>query len=484
MLNSEILINVTPHETRVALVASGLLQQIYIERRHSRSLVGNIYKGRVTRIMPGLQAAFIDLESGRSSFLGLADINTTFLGTSPEESPKGIEKLLHEGQEILVQAKKDPIGNKAIRISTHLSLPSRYAVLTPHSPRTGVSLRIRDLLERRRLYEIMENNSAESGFILRSAAEHASPEEINQDANYLRKLWITISEQAQHAKAPTLIHEEPPLALRAIRDLADANVEKICIDCKENHQKLMNFSRDFMPSFLDRIEYYADPQPIFDRHFIEDEIQKSLNRRVPLQSGGHLIFDQTEAMTTIDVNTGKFTGTGNPAETLYKTNLEAANAIARQITLRNIGGIIIVDFIDMNRQDHRNALLKTLEEHLAQSSNTPTKISELSSLGLVQISRKRSRESLEKILCATCPDCNGRGMVKSVKTICYEVFREIQRKAKQFNSAGITVLCCAKIADTLLNDEFDYIAQLEHWIGKPIKVQTENLYTQEQFSLI
>ena len=512
-MSEEILINVTPQETRVAVVENGVLQEVYIERSQKRGLVGNIFKGRVSRILPGMQAAVIDIGLERTGFLHNSDIQSFMEDIIPDADEShtvpSIESILRAGQEILVQVIKDPLGSKGARLTTRLSLPSRYLVFLPDYSSIGLSQRIEDEHERERLRNIIlqyrtgiarlavgnEDNvilhsaARESeilnrgGFIIRTAAEGASEEEIYRDIEFLHKLWNSTALRANSVSAPDIAYEDLPLVLRTMRDLVHAEIEKVRIDSRDTYQRVMEFSRQFIPEFLGRIEYYPGEHPLLDMYSVEDEIQKSLSKKVQLKSGGHLIIDQTEAMTTIDVNTGAFVGHRNLEETIYKTNLEAAQAIARQLRLRNLGGIIIIDFIDMEEAEHRRQVLRALEKHLERDHAKAT-ISELTSLGLVQLTRKRTRESLEHILCEPCPTCSGRGSIKSAETICYEIFREILREVRQFEAKKLLVIAAQSVVDKLLDDESASVAELEVLIGRSITFQVEPLYTQEQYDIV
>ena len=512
-MSEEILINVTPQETRVALVENGVLQEVYIERSQKRGLVGNIFKGRVSRILPGMQAAFIDIGLERTGFLHTSDIHGAVEDIIPEtdapDTTAAIESILREDQEILVQVIKDPLGSKGARLTTRLSLPSRYLVFLPDYSSIGISQRIEEERERERLGNIIrqfrtgiarlavgnEDNvilhSAvreseilnRGGFIIRTAAEGASEEEIYRDMEFLHKLWNSTALRANSTGAPGIVYEDLPLVLRTMRDLVHAEIEKVRIDSRDTYQRVMEFSKQFIPEFLGRIEYYSGEHPILDLYSVEDEIQKSLGKKVQLKSGGYLIIDQTEAMTTIDVNTGAFVGHRNLEETIYKTNLEAAQTISRQLRLRNLGGIIIIDFIDMLEPEHRRQVLRSLEKNL-EHDHAKIIISELTSLGLVQLTRKRTRESLEHVLCETCPTCSGRGSIKTAETICYEIFREILREVRQFDAKKLQVVAAQSVVDKLLDDESASVAELESFIGRPITFQVEPLYTQEQYDIV
>ena len=481
-MSEEILINVTPPETRVAVIENGVVQEIMIERTARRGLVGNIYKGKVCRVLPGMQAAFVDAGLERAAFLHASDIHT-----EDEQKSDQIADLVREGGEVIVQVVKDPIGTKGARLTTNISIPSRYMVFMPNVTNVGVSQKIEDEVERARLRDILtrfaEANEVNAGFIARTAAEGVSEEALQTDMRFLLRLWGAVQDRASNAPHREMIHEDLPLALRALRDLIGPEVEKIRIDSRSTCEKAQEFAAKFIPELASRIEYYPGERPIFDIYSVEDEIQKALERRVELKSGGHLIIDQTEAMTTIDVNTGAFVGHRNLEETIFKTNLEAAQAICRQLRLRNLGGIIIIDFIDMTEEEHKRQVLRALEKCLARD-HARAKISEVSSLGLVEMTRKRTRESLERQLCEPCPCCSGRGNLKTAETTCYEVFREILREARQFDVESLLVLASQEVVDLLLDEESTHMAELEQFIGKPIRLQAETLYTQEQYDVV
>jgi ribonuclease G len=485
-VSEEILINVTPQETRVAVVENGVLQEVHIERSSNRGIVGNIYKGKVSRILPGMQAAFIDMGLERAAFLHASDVrNPLASGADMGDHPQ-ITELLRDGQSVVVQVVKDPLGSKGARVSTHLTLPARYLVYMPYSKHIGISQKIEDDAERERLRSVVRaamEQGEEGGFILRTVAGAVSEDELKTDIRYLRRAWLALQERIASAPPCTLVHEDLALAVRAMRDLARENVEKVRIDSRETYQKAVEFAREFIPEVAARVEYYPGERPLFDLYSVEDEIKKALERKVPLKSGGYLIIDQTEAMTTIDVNTGAYVGRKNLEETLFKTNLEATQVIARQLRLRNLGGMIIIDFIDMADADHKRQVLRALEKGLARD-RAKAYITEMSPLGLVEITRKRTRESLEHVLCEPCPVCKGRGVLKTPQTVCYEIFREILREARQFGAEKYMVLASQTVVDVLLDEESVSVLNLQEFIGKPIQLQVEALYHQEQFDVV
>ncbi|GGH95478.1 ribonuclease G [Pseudomonas fluvialis] len=483
-MSEEILINITPMESRVAVVENGVLQEVHVERTQKRGIVGNIYKGKVVRVLPGMQAAFVDIGLERAAFIHAAEISSRE-GSAVEP----ISALVHEGQSLVVQVTKDPIGSKGARLTTQLSIPSRYLVYMPRTAHVGISLKIEDEAERERLKQVVadciaaEGIEETGGFILRTAADGARSEDILADIRYLRRLWLQISSQMQSAATPSVIYEDLSLALRTLRDLVNAKIEKIRIDSRETFQKVCQFVDELMPEVADRLEHYPGERPIFDLYGVEDEIQKALERKVLLKSGGYLIIDPTEAMTTIDVNTGGFVGHRTLEETIFKTNLEAATAIARQMRLRNLGGIIIIDFIDMEDEEHQRQVLRTLEKQL-ERDHAKTNIIGITELGLVQMTRKRTRESLTQVLCESCPSCQGRGLQKTAETICYEIFREILREARAYQAEGYRVLANQAVIDRLLDEESGNVADLEAFIGRPIKFQVESTYSQEHYDVV
>ena len=486
-MSEEILINITPQETRVAVVENGVLQEVHIERTGHRGIAGNIYKGKICRILPGMQAAFVDIGLDRAAFLQVSDIKHPYAGNEDvDHGEQPIRELLRDGQEVIVQVVKDPLGTKGARLTTQITLPTRYLVYMPFSKHIGISQKIEDDSVRERLRNAVRSvieEGEKGGYILRTVAEAVSEEELKNDIRYLRKAWSITQERVNTAPPCSLVHEDLALAMRAMRDLIKDNIEKVRIDSRETFQKACEFAHEFIPEVEGRIEYYPGERPIFDLYSVEDEIHKALEHRVSLKSGGYLVIDQTEAMTTIDVNTGTYVGRKNLEETLFKTNLEAAQAIARQLRLRNLGGIIIVDFIDMADEDHKRQVLRALEKALARD-RAKVYVTEMSQLGLVEITRKRTRESLERILCEPCPACDGRGVLKTAQTVCYEIFREILREARQFGTDKYLVLASQVVIDMLLDEEAPSLVKLQEFIGRPIHLQVEALYNQEQFDVI
>lgn len=486
-MSEEILINWTPIETRVAVVENGSLQEVYIERSQTRGIVGNVYKGKVARVLPGMQAAFVDVGLEKAAFIHASDIAVGKPGQQVGSNTEDIRQLLREGQELVVQASKDPLGSKGARASTWISLPSRYLVYMPDNEHIGVSQRIEDEAERERLKNLVQSlrdsQEMSGGFIIRTAAEARDAAEIESDVAYLKRLWIAVERRIANYSCPGLLYEDLPLSLRTFRDIVTPEVEKIRVDSRENYQKICDFVSDFVPEALNKLEWYPGERPVFDLYGVEDEIQKALSRKVVLKSGGYLIMDQTEAMTTIDVNTGAFVGHRNLEETIFKTNLEAATALARQLRVRNLGGIIIIDFIDMKDNEHKRQVLRTLEKML-ERDHAKTAITGVTELGLVQLTRKRSRESLERVLCVDCPACHGRGTLKSAETVCYEIFREILRVSRAYDNDTYRVLAAQAVVDRLLDEESANVADLEDFMGKPVEFQVEPMYTQEQYDVV
>lgn len=486
-MSSEILINVTPTETRAVVVDNGVLQDVFIERDECRGIVGNIYKGKVCRVLPGMQAAFVEIGLARAAFLHASDISIPQgqTGDLKKTEVPPITSLLRQGQEVLVQVIKDPLGSKGARLTTQLSVSSRYLVYMPETQGVGVSLKIDGEEERARLKSCLlsQLEQDKGGYILRTAAEGVSESELLADLKYLHRLWEKLGERKSSVKCGEPLHEDLPLSLRALRDLFSDEIERIRIDSGETYRKAIKFSEGFMPECASRLEHYKGDRPLFDLFAVEDEIKKALERKVPLKSGGYLIFDQTEAMTTVDVNTGGFVGHKNLEETIFKTNLEAAQTIARQLRVRNLGGIIILDFIDMDEIEHQEQVIRTLEKAMA-TDRARHNICGVSELGLVEMTRKRTRESLEHILCEPCPCCDGKGYAKSAETVCYEIFREIIREVKQYETTQFLVLASQDIINRFNDEDSTNLAELEQFIGKPILFQLEPQYSREQFNVV
>ena len=486
-MSEEILINVTPNETRLAIVENGMLQEVYMERGSDDGVLGNIYKGRVSRVLPGMQAAFIEMGLARTAFLNAADMVAGGPKGDEDQLPGlSITELVREGQQVVVQVIKDPIGTKGARLTTIVSIPSRYLVLLPDTDAIGLSTRIDDEAERSRLEQCVRNlRSSEDnfGYIVRTKAEGIAEEALQADIQYLDRVWQLIQSRSGSASPGEIIYEEPSLPVRGLRDLMHADVDRVRIDHDAALAEVRGFAKQFIPDWLDRIELYPGNRPIFDLYGVDDEINRALENQVPLKSGGYLIIDQTEAMTTVDVNTGGYVGHRNLEETVYKTNLEAAQAIARQLRLRNLGGIIIIDFIDMDNDEHKRQVLRTLDQAL-ERDHAKTSVSELSELGLVEMTRKRTIESLGHRLCEPCSTCNGKGIIKTVETVSFEIFREIMRSGRQFEATKLLVMASPAVVDRILEEQSTTIADLEELIGRSIRFQREDQYSQEQFDVV
>ncbi len=482
----QFLINFTPQETRVALLQQGIVQELHIERSTSRGLVGNIYLGKVVRVLPGMQSAFVEIGLERTAFLHIADIWGERAAGAEARPARPIERILNEGQSLMVQVLKDPIGTKGARLTTQVSIAGRLLVHLPQDKHIGISQRIenegeRDKL-RARIHELLPEDES-GGYIVRTVAEDAPDEELAADIAYLKRSWRDIQSRSLTAKAPALLHQDLNLAQRVLRDLVTRETSEILVDSRETFAMLQGFAQEYVPQVAERLAHYTGERPLFELYGVEDEIQKALGRRVDLKSGGYLIIDQTEAMTTIDVNTGGFVGLKSFDDTIFKTNLEAAQTIARQLRLRNLGGIIIVDFIDMDSEEHKSAVLAEFNRVLARD-HTRVTVNGFTQLGLVEMTRKRTRESLAHILCEICPTCSGRGEVKTARTVCYEIMREVLREARQFKAREMRVLAAPVVTDLFLYEESQALAMLSDFIERPISLHAETGYTQEQFDIV
>ena len=492
-MQQDILINWSPQETRVAVIENGAVQELHIERSLERGLVGNVYLGKVTRVLPGMQSAFIDIGLERAAFLHVADVWQKHPEGEPPPSRQAqpavpIERQVFEGQALMVQVIKDPIGTKGARLSTQISIAGRLLVFLPQDEHVGVSQKIpvgeREAL-RSRLQALVGDKATGGGggFILRTNGEDASDAELADDIAYLRKTWARIKDASVRLPPASLLHEDLNLLQRVLRDLVGEQTQNIRIDSKEQSEKLLAFGQEFMPSAVGKLQHYKGERPIFDLFGVEEEIVRALGRRVDLKSGGYLIVDQTEALTTVDVNTGGFVGARNFDDTIFKTNLEAAQAIARQLRLRNLGGIIIVDFIDMVRDDHREAVLGEFRKQLGRD-RVKTMIGGFSQLGLVEMTRKRTRESLAHMLCEPCPQCHGAGQVKTARSVTYDILREILREARQFNPREFRVVASPQVVDLFLDEESQHLAGLSDFIRKPISLQAEGSMGQDQYDIV
>ncbi|WP_461483363.1 ribonuclease G [Porticoccus sp.] len=485
-MSSEILINITPMETRVALVENGVLQDVMVERTSSRGIVGNIYKGKVVRVLPGMQAAFVDIGLEKAGFIHVDDIHKP---SAPGDNGASwdIVQCLREGQSVVAQVIKDPISTKGARLSTRLTVSSRYLVYMPEVDHLGISQRIEDEAERERLISGMEQAltgmETRGGYIIRTAAEGVDVEELGKDIQYLHRLWSHVHDKAGQVQAPATVYEDLPLYLRSMRDMPQPLVEKVRVDSGEAYAKLCDFAAQFNPDMVGLIECYSADRPLFYLYGVEDEISRALEKKVPLKSGGYLVIDQTEAMTTIDINTGAFVGKRNLEETIFNTNLEATATIARQLRLRNLGGIIIIDFIDMQDPEHRRQVLRALEKALSRD-RAKTAVVSVSELGLVEMTRKRTSESLGQLLCEACPVCDGKGSLKSAETVCYEILRELLREARTFECEGFLVLAAPVVIDRLLDEDSAYVADLEGFVGRTIQFRVESMYSRDQYDII
>ena len=488
-MQQDILVNWSPQETRVAVVEFGAVQELHVERTLERGLVGNVYLGKVARVLPGMQSAFIDIGLDKAAFLHVADVWQKHAEGEAAAARTGqplvpIEKQVFEGRAIMVQVIKDPMGTKGARLSTQISIAGRHLVFLPQDDHIGVSQKIpsdqRDAL-RQRLQALV--GQAGGGFILRTNAEDSSDEELSEDIAYLRKTWARIKEASLRLPPASLLHQDLTLLQRVLRDLVGEATQSIRIDSQEQFAKLQAFGQEFMPKAAERLQLYKGERPIFDLYAIDEEIAKALGRRVDLKSGGYLIIDQTEALTTVDVNTGGYVGARNFEDTIFKTNLEAAQAIARQLRLRNLGGIVIADFIDMARPEHQDAVLAEFRKQLSRD-RVKTMAGGFSSLGLLEMTRKRTRESLAHMLCEPCPSCQGKGIVKTPRSVVYDILREILREARQFNPREFRIVATSAVIDLLLDEESQHLAGLSDFIAKPISLQVEASMGPEHYDIV
>lgn len=481
-MRHEILLNFTPLETRVAVVEQGILQEILIERATHRGLVGNVYLGQVVRVLPGMQACFVDIGLDRSAFLHTKDFPS-----SQETHERSIQQLATEGQSLLVQVIKDPVGSKGARLTAEVLLPARHLVLMPFATHVGISQRIDDEATREHLktiaVEALKAQNLECGVIIRTAGDGQTTDDLEEDLGYLRRVWDNILKEQQTAKAPALLFEELPLTHRMIRDQIRRETDRVLIDSLETYTKLSQFASKFMPELSHLIQHYQGDRPIFDLYQIEDEIEKALSRQVELKSGAYLVVDQTEAMTTIDVNTGRFVGAHTLEQTVFRTNLEAAVAIGRQLRLRNLGGMVVIDFIDMDDDEHRRQVLRTLERSLDEDP-VKTRVIGFNDLGLVVLTRKRSRESLSDLLQEPCPHCHGTGQMKTAETVCYEIFRAVMREYRAYSAEMTTVIAAPTVIDRLIDEESEALADLEAFIHRPIRLQVDGNFSQDRYEVV
>ena len=521
-LQQDILINWSPQETRVAVIEQGVVQELLVERALERGIVGNVYLGKVARVLPGMQSAFIDIGLERAAFLHVGDLMSSISSRHAESSasvpaaagvnaenpavmdlvavtgsseslsvslPRPIEKQLFEGQSLMVQVLKEPIGSKGARLTAQISIAGRLLVFLPQDNHIGVSQKIpsRQREELRQRVQALAVGGGEAGggggFILRTNGEDALDAELAEDIAYLRKTWSRIKDAALRQPPATVLHQDLNLLQRVLRDMAVENTQTILIDSREQFEKLKAFAAEYMPAMLPKINAYSGERPIFDLHGIDDEIAKALGRRVELKSGGYLIIDQTEALTTVDVNTGGFVGARNFDDTIFKTNLEAAQTMARQLRLRNLGGIVIADFIDMARENHREAVIAELKKQLSRD-RIKTTVNGFSALGLLEMTRKRTRDSLARQLCEPCSVCSGRGVVKTARSVTYDILREILREARQFNPREFRIVASPQVTELFLDEESQHLASLSEFIGKPISLQAETAMGQEQYDIV
>ncbi len=484
-MGQEILINVTPQETRVAVLEKGIAQEIHIERSSSLGIVGNIYRGTVCRVLPGMQSAFVEIGLQRAAFLHVADIMECHVSGEPQ-TERPIQEVLFEGQSIIVQVIKEPISTKGARLTTEISIAGRFLVFLPHQDHIGVSQRIedeeeREMLRNRLLGLLPEKRSG--GFIIRTMSENASDEELLNDIEYLQKVWAKIQLDSQSADERSLVFYDLSLPRRMLRDVVNDDTVSIRVDSKTTYTQLKEFAELYVAKAVKPLTHYQGERPIFDFYNIEKEIERALSRKVELTSGGYLIFDQTEALTTVDVNTGSFVSGKNLSDTIFKTNLEAAHCIARQLRLRNLGGIIIIDFIDMDEDAQREAVLEELKKAV-ELDRARTGINGFTALGLVEMTRKRTRESLAHLLCEPCEVCNGRGEYKTAQTICYEIMRELLRESKQFNAKEFKVIASTDVINMLLDEESQSLANLSDFMNKRVTLQAESQYAREVFDIV
>ena len=511
-MSSEIIINANPRETRVGVMESNVAVEFYIDHKRDEDIVGNIYKGRVTRVLPGMQVAFVDIGQGKAGFLYVSDVDildimeeheNLLTKKDNEDTEKEdinfqrrrnkkdfdrsylIEEVLQEGQEILVQVSKNPLGTKGARITTYITLPGRYLVFMPTIDHIGISRRIEDEEERKRLKKVIQDiRGTDAGYIVRTVGEGKNKEEFESDINFLGKLWSDIKNKAENSTVPALIYKDLDLIYRTLRDLFTQDVDQLIVDSPQVYERCRDFADSYMPSFKSRVKLHNEKEPIFEAYGLEMEIEKALRRKVWLKSGGYITIDQTEALVAIDVNTGKYVGKENPEETILKTNLEAAKEIVCQLRLRNIGGLIVIDFIDMESDSNKEKVFQVLEQAV-KTDRSRTNILKISELGLVEMSRQRVRESINRILCQPCPYCDGKGSIKSSKTICYEVFDKIQRAMENNNSNKKKILINVhpQVADLLLGEESDYLDRMEGNLDKKIIVKADYDMHQEQYEL-
>ena len=484
-MSKEILINNNGFETRVALIDGGLTTEFWLERKKQSSIVGNIYKGRVQKVLPGLQAAFIDVGLEKSAFIHVSDFAE--IERDVDKSQDVISSLLHEGQMLVVQVYKDQIGTKGARVTTQISIPSRYLVMMPNAPELlAISSRIEEEEERNRLQEVMgliNEANDEFGLIARTNAEMIPQELLEHDWKFLKRLWKKVAERIESQKIPSLIYSEFSLAKRVVRDHINENLTQITVDSHDIHLKVKKFVDDFAFEWQGQVNWYQGSRPLFDQFNAEDEIERILNKKVPLKSGGNLVFDQNEAMTTVDVNTGQYVGYKSLEDTAFKTNLEAAQVIARQLRLRNIGGIIVVDFIDMADTMHQQQVHKTLEENLSLDS-ARTNVLGFTALNLMEITRKRTTENIRDVVCEPCNKCHGSGYIQTIESNTFKLFREISRSVKQFKASKIMVIAAPNLVEYIIDEHSETLAEMEESLNKRISLQAEDSYGRDQYDVV
>ena len=487
-MTKDIVINHAPHETRVAVLENGTLSALHYERGQEQRIVGNIYKGKVLKVLPGMDSAFVEIGAERAAFFYIGDLidEGELLDKNPRSKHRereSITSMLKEKQDVLVQVSKGPIGTKGSRITSHISLPGRNLVYMPASRTLGVSRQILEDSERTRLKEIVERLRPESGgFIIRTVAEGNAEDDLHSDINYLVSLWEDILERYKSTEAPALLHSDLNVVFRTLRDVFSPDVRRLVVDEEQQYQDVCSFIRSYLPRYNSIVEHYTQRTPIFDYYGIEVEIDRALAQKVWLRSGGHLVIDQTEALTAIDVNTGRFIGTESHEKTIVRTNLEAVEELVYQLQLRNIGGIIIIDFIDMVSPRHRQMVYQTLKDQL-RSDKARSKILEISEMGLVEMTRRRDRENLSRYLCDPCPYCDGVGRIKSSSTVSYEIFREVQRTCKRGGPGSVVVYVHPDVHRHLEEEEQQSMQMMERLVRQPLVVKPLASLHHEQFEL-
>lgn len=504
-MSTDLIINVTHYETRVALIESGTVCELYIERSGERSIAGNIYKGRVVRVLPGMQAAFVDIGLDKATFLYVSDVYDNLHDIEKmmaeneqveeddelhreqvERTWSGevhIEDRLQEGQEVLVQVAKEPLGSKGARITSYISIPGRHLVLMPTMDHVGISRRIEDETERSRLRELLlQIKRPNFGFIARTAAEGVENDKIKAEMDFMLRLWQNIQKNSEHCHVPSLLYQEPDIILRAVRDLFTQEVDRLIVDSQKEYEKIIEFVETFMPSLKADVKLYEGTEPICDAFGIEMELQRALGKKVWLKSGGYIVIEMSEALTAIDVNTGRYVGKRNLEETILKTNLEAVKEIAYQLRLRNIGGIIIIDFIDMEKEANREKVFNRLKEAL-KKDKSKTNILKMSELGLIEMTRKRTKESINRVLREPCFYCDGEGYLKSTVSMCYEIFREIERDHETLFGRSVMVTAHPEVAHLLYDEERHQLEELEQNLQARITVKADQSLHLEQYDI-